>query len=49
MLLSIALIVLMSLMLAKVCRWVNLPPIIGMLLSGILLGPYDSISLMVAF
>jgi len=40
MLLSIALIVLLSLMLAKLCQLIKLPSIIGMLFAGILLGPF---------
>ena len=40
MLLSIALIVLLSLMLAKLCQLIKLPSIIGMLLAGVLLGPF---------
>lgn len=40
MLLSIALIVLISLMLGKIFKLMNIPSIIGMLLTGILLGPF---------
>ncbi|PKK94005.1 MAG: potassium transporter [Tenericutes bacterium HGW-Tenericutes-6] len=40
MLLSIALIIMTALFSAKIFKLLNLPPIIGMLLSGIILGPY---------
>src|SRR5690554_5097378 len=40
MLLSMALIVLISLMLAKVFSLMKMPPILGMLLVGMLIGPY---------
>ena len=40
MLLSISLIILISLALAKIFNLLKLPPIFGMLLSGILIGPY---------
>lgn len=40
MLLSIALIILISLSLAKIFKLLKLPPILGMLLAGMLLGPY---------
>ena len=40
MLLSIALISLISLMLAKIMKLMHIPPMIGMLLAGVLLGPY---------
>lgn len=40
MLLSVSLIILISLMLAKIFNLLKLPPIIGMLLAGIILGPY---------
>lgn len=40
MLLSISLIILMTLMLAKIFNLLKLPPILGMLISGILMGPF---------
>lgn len=40
MLLSISLIILLSLSLAKIFKLLKLPPILGMLLAGMLLGPY---------
>ena len=40
MLLSIALIILVSLMLGKLFKLIKLPSILGMLLAGVLLGPY---------
>lgn len=40
MLLSIALIILIALMLAKIFNLLKLPPILGMLLTGILIGPF---------
>lgn len=40
MLLSIALIILVSLMLGRLFKLINMPAIIGMLITGILLGPY---------
>jgi len=40
MLLSIALIILISLMLAKFFQLLKLPSIVGMLIAGVLLGPY---------
>lgn len=40
MLLSIALIILISLMLAKIMKIIHIPPMIGMLLAGVILGPY---------
>jgi NhaP-type Na+/H+ or K+/H+ antiporter len=40
MLLSIALIIIISLMLAKIMNLLKIPSMIGMLLAGILLGPY---------
>lgn len=40
MLLSVALILLISLMLAKLMNMIRIPPMIGMLITGILMGPY---------
>ncbi len=40
MLLSIALIVLLSLMLAKIMQMIKIPSIIGLLMTGIILGPF---------
>lgn len=40
MLLSIALIIVMSLMISKIMKIIKIPSIIGMLITGILLGPY---------
>ena len=40
MLLSIALIIIMSLMISKIMQIIKVPPIIGMLITGIILGPY---------
>ena len=40
MLLSVSLIILISLMLAKIFNVLKLPPILGMLLSGMIMGPY---------
>jgi NhaP-type Na+/H+ or K+/H+ antiporter len=40
MLLSVALIVLMALLLGKILKTIHIPPILGMLLTGILLGPF---------
>lgn len=40
MLLSIALIILLALSLSKIFKMLSLPPIIGMLISGVILGPY---------
>lgn len=37
---SLALIILVGLALAALCQFVRLPRIIGMLFTGILLGPY---------
>lgn len=40
MLTSLALVFLAGLAMAAICQWIKLPRIIGMLLTGILLGPY---------
>lgn len=40
MLLSISLIIIISLSLGKVFKLLKLPPILGMLLTGILMGPF---------
>lgn len=40
MLLSIALILLCGMIMGKVCQLIKLPPLIGMLATGIILGPY---------
>ena len=40
MLLSVSLIILISLILAKIFNLLKLPPILGMLLAGMILGPY---------
>lgn len=40
MLLSVALIILLALFLGKVLKSIHIPPILGMLLTGILLGPF---------
>ncbi len=40
MLLSISLIIIISLLLGKIFKLLKLPPILGMLLTGILMGPY---------
>lgn len=40
MLLSVSLIIIISLMLAKIFNLLKLPPILGMLLAGMILGPY---------
>lgn len=40
MLLSLAIIILSSLILARIFKFIKLPPILGMLLAGIIIGPY---------
>ncbi len=40
MLLSVALILLVGMLLGSICKKLKLPPLIGMLLTGIILGPY---------
>lgn len=40
MLTSLALVFLLGLAAAALCSWIGLPRIIGMLLTGILIGPY---------